>query len=163
MRAQVDDVLAWGIDLLVRREAAAEEGQLRGLVRGDQLGAAVLPAEPGFAPAAVERLQACIADRDAETRGVLEKAKATEANSLKLRERLAAAEANAAAYTAKYHLLEASTSAGSARVRAIEERMTGPRPASFLSFLWNYLPLIRHRRDTSPVSPTQPKQPPSLL
>ena len=25
-----------------------------------------------------------------------------------------------------------------------------------------YLPLIRHRRDTSPVSPTQPKQPPSL-
>ena len=82
--------------------------------------------------AAVERLQACIADRDAETRGVLEKAKATEAHSLKLKETLAAAEANAAAYTAKYHLLEASTSAGSARVRALEERMTGPRPASFL-------------------------------
>ena len=74
--------------------------------------------------AAVERLQACLQDRDAETRGVLEKAKVTEAHSLKLRERLAAAEANAAAYTAKYHLLEASTSAGSARVRAIEERMT---------------------------------------
>ena len=84
--------------------------------------------------AAVERLQACIADRDAETRGVLEKAKATETHSLRLKEALAAAEANAAAYTAKYHLLEASTSAGSARVRALEERMTGPRPASFLSF-----------------------------
>jgi hypothetical protein len=113
--------------------------------------------------AAVERLQACLRDRDAETARVLDQAKATEAHSLKLRETLAAAEADAAAYTAKYQLLEKSTSAGSARLRAIEERMTGPRPASFLSFLWNYLPLIRHRRDTSPVSPTQPKQPPSLL
>ena len=98
--------------------------------------------------AAVERLQACIADRDAETARVLEKAKATEAHSLKLRETLAAAEANAAAYTAKYHLLEASTSAGS-RARpghrgAHDWSAAGVLPLLSVEFVTADTPSTRH-------------------
>ena len=160
--ARAEGSLARKADEVKRLETMLQQKE-QDAVEANERFEAILAKRDADDRAAVERLQACIADRDAETRGVLEKAKATEAHSLKLRETLAAAEANAAAYTAKYQLLEASTSAGSARLRALEERMTGPRPASFLSFLWNYLPLTRHRRDTSPVSPTQPKQPLSLL